>query len=77
MHVEPRRWFGSRPTLPDYLPAIGKLPGFENIYYAFGHNHLGLTQAPITSECLAREISGEASDIDLSPFSITRFGRNR
>lgn len=43
------RWMGSRPTLPDYLPAIGRVPD-GRIYYAFGHHHLGLTLAAVTAE---------------------------
>lgn len=46
----PQRWFGARPTLPDYLPAIGPLPGHEGVFCAFGHQHLGLTLAPITAQ---------------------------
>ncbi len=45
----PQRWFGARPTLPDYLPAIGELPGHRGLFHAFGHQHLGLTLAPITA----------------------------
>lgn len=46
-------WIGIRPTLPDYLPAIGKVRGAANLYYAFGHQHLGLTLAPVTGEIVA------------------------
>lgn len=51
--VGPRfdRWSGSRPTLPDYLPAIGRLAE-TNIYYAFGHQHLGLTLATVTADMI-------------------------
>jgi D-amino-acid dehydrogenase len=50
----PTRWYGARPTLPDYLPAIGRWRGASNLSYAFGHQHLGLTLAPITAELVAR-----------------------
>ena len=52
------RWMGSRPTLPDYLPALGRVSGTDNLYYAFGHNHLGLTLAAVTSEIMAEVIHG-------------------
>ena len=55
-----RRWVGARPTLPDYLPAIG-------------HQHLGLTLAPVTGELVAALITGDAPVIDLAPFPIERF----
>lgn len=50
---EPTRWFGARPTLPDYLPAIGAMPGHAGLYHAFGHQHLGLTLAPVTARRIA------------------------
>src|SRR3546814_13390389 len=31
------RWMGARPTLPDYLPAIGRSRRVGNLVYAFGH----------------------------------------
>ncbi|MBS0198900.1 MAG: FAD-binding oxidoreductase, partial [Proteobacteria bacterium] len=45
---EPVPWFGARPTLPDYLPAIGRHPRHDRLFYAFGHQHLGLTLGAIT-----------------------------
>ena len=44
-----QRWMGCRPTLPDYVPAIGAWPG-RGVLYAFGHQHLGVTLAAITAE---------------------------
>ena len=41
-------WMGSRPTLPDYLPAIGVSRRTPRLLYAFGHQHLGMTLAPLT-----------------------------
>lgn len=66
-------WAGARPTLPDYLPAIGRSRRAANLFYAFGHQHLGLTLAPATGEAIAALVAGEAPDLDLSPFDIQRF----
>ncbi|WP_230770897.1 NAD(P)/FAD-dependent oxidoreductase [Sphingomonas sp. Leaf4] len=55
-----RRWMGARPTLPDYLPAIGRSTRADNLYYAFGHQHLGLTLGPITGEWVAALMLGDA-----------------
>jgi D-amino-acid dehydrogenase len=66
-------WVGARPTLPDYLPAIGRTS--DGLYYAFGHQHLGLTLAAATGEAIAALAAGEAPAFDLSPFRIERFGR--
>jgi D-amino-acid dehydrogenase len=52
------RWFGNRPTLPDYRPMIGTPARARNAALALGHQHLGLTLAAITGrlvvECLLR-----------------------
>lgn len=67
-------WMGVRPTLPDYLPAIGRARRAHNLLYAFGHQHLGLTLAAITGEHVAAMALGEAPDIDMAPYAIERFG---
>ncbi|WP_404477164.1 NAD(P)/FAD-dependent oxidoreductase [Novosphingobium sp. BL-52-GroH] len=68
-----RRWMGSRPTLPDYLPAIGRSTRAGNLFYAFGHQHLGLTLAPITARLVASMIAGGQPELPLAPFDIQRF----
>lgn len=72
---DPDRWVGPRPTLPDYLPAIGRLERDPRILYAFGHQHLGLTMAAITAELTASLAEGRDPAIDLTPFRIERFAR--
>jgi D-amino-acid dehydrogenase len=67
-------WIGARPTLPDYLPAIGRSTKANNLYYAFGHQHLGLTLAATTAEAMAALIVGETRPYDLTPFDLDRFG---
>jgi D-amino-acid dehydrogenase len=69
----PREWMGARPTLPDYLPAIGRSPVAGNLWYAFGHQHLGLTLAAITGDLVASLTCGDRPEIDLEPFSLERF----
>lgn len=65
-------WFGARPTLPDYLPAIGRSRRAGNLLYAFGHQHLGLTLAAITGELIAALARREPTDVDLTPFDLER-----
>ena len=74
---EPTRWFGARPTLPDYLPAIGRCRGADNVLYAFGHQHLGLTLAAATGELIAQLAVSVATEVALSPFDLARFGKLR
>jgi D-amino-acid dehydrogenase len=68
-----RRWMGARPTLPDYLPAIGRSRNAANLFYAFGHQHLGLTLAAITAEVIGDLVCGQPPAIDASPFDLERF----
>lgn len=64
-------WMGARPTLPDYLPAIGRR---GVVAYAFGHQHLGLTLSATSGEALAALLHDETPAYDLSPFDLKRFG---
>jgi D-amino-acid dehydrogenase len=67
------RWMGCRPSLPDSLPVICQAPQHKNIYFALGHQHLGLTQGAITGKLITQLISEQTTDIDLTPFCISRF----
>lgn len=52
-------WMGFRPSLPDSLPIIDRVCDGK-VLLAFGHQHLGLTQAAVTAEKIAQLASGEA-----------------
>lgn len=67
------QWMGFRPSLPDSLPAIGFSRRSRRIVYAFGHGHLGLTQAAGTGALVAELLAGAPPALDLSPFSPQRF----
>lgn len=69
----PERWMGFRPTLPDSLPVIGPSPIMPNVWFAFGHQHLGLTMGAITGRMIAAMINGQPSPIDAAPYRIDRF----
>lgn len=67
-------WMGCRPTLPDYLPVIGRDPAASGVIWAFGHQHLGLTLAGVTAQIVgALAQRREPEGIDLTPFRIGRF----
>ncbi len=70
-------WMGFRPSLPDSLPAIGPAAVDERVIYAFGHGHLGLTQAAATARLVADIMSGRAPPLDLAPFRPQRFSSAR
>jgi D-amino-acid dehydrogenase len=69
----PDRWVGSRPSLPDFVPAVGRLEKAPKVLYAFGHAHLGLTEAPITAEIITAIATFKSPPIDVAPFRIERF----
>jgi D-amino-acid dehydrogenase len=64
---------GYRPSLPDSLPVIGTARTAPNVVYAFGHGHLGLTQAAASGRLIRDLVLGQTSPIDLTPFSPQRF----
>jgi len=66
-------WLGFRPSLPDFLPVIGRSKNYQNIFYAFGHHHLGWTLGAITGKIIANMLAGENTNLDLSPYSSGRF----
>jgi glycine/D-amino acid oxidase-like deaminating enzyme len=70
---ETSRWMGMRPTLPDYLPVIGRAPRQSNLYLAFGHQHIGLTTAAATARLIGDLVAGAAPTIDISAFAANRF----
>jgi len=66
-------WVGARPVLPDYLPGIGRAPGPQNLFYAIGHQHIGLTLAPVTGELVADLVAGRTTKHNVAPFDLCRF----
>ncbi|MCC2615014.1 FAD-binding oxidoreductase [Aestuariibacter halophilus] len=75
--VQPsHHWHGGRPSLPDSLPIIDRLPDHPHILVATGHGHLGLTQAGITGALISQLINQQPTTIDLTPFMLSRFIRN-
>lgn len=68
-----QQWMGHRPATPDSLPVIGPSPHSSAVVYAFGHGHLGLTQAATTAELVADLLQGAAPAVDLAPYAISRF----
>ena len=66
-------WAGHRPTTPDSLPVIGRASRCPNVFYAFGHGHLGLTQAATTARLICELILSESPSINMQPYSVDRF----
>ena len=68
-----RTWLGFRPSIPDSRPVISQSSKGNDIVYAFGHGHIGLTLAPITAEIVESILTKTKPPILISEFSATRF----
>jgi D-amino-acid dehydrogenase len=66
-------WMGHRPALPDTIPMMSASARTRGLFYATGHGHLGLTYSATTGLLMADLVSGQAPQVDLSPFRINRF----
>ena len=66
-------WLGFRPTLPDFLPVMGQSKNHKNLFYSFGHHHLGWTLGAISGKIISKIISGEKTNLNLEPYSSLRF----
>jgi D-hydroxyproline dehydrogenase len=67
------QWMGFRPSLPDHLPVLGAAPRHRGVFFAFGHQHLGLTLCGVTARVMTALMQGEATAIDLAPYRIDRW----
>ncbi len=65
-------WMGHRPAPSDSIPVIGASPRFRNVYFGYGHHHVGLTGGPKTGRLLAQLLSGRTPNEDMSPYSPDR-----
>jgi len=66
-------WLGFRPSLPDFLPVIGPSKNYKNVFYSFGHHHLGWTLGAISGKIISNMIANENTNLDLKPYSSLRF----
>ena len=66
-------WLGFRPSLPDFLPVIGPSKNYKNVFYSFGHHHLGWTLGAISGKIISKMISNEKTNLNLEPYSSRRF----
>jgi D-amino-acid dehydrogenase len=67
------RWQGNRPSTPDGLPVIAQATATQDVVYAFGHGHVGLSSAPMTGHIVANLFAAESPPINIVPFAASRF----
>jgi D-amino-acid dehydrogenase len=63
---------GDRPTLPDGLPVVGRMPGRPGLWLATGHQHIGFSTSAGTAELLADLLTGRSPKLDPNPFRPER-----
>ena len=68
-----REWLGYRPSFPDSVPVIGYSGSGEEVIYAFGHGHLGLTMAPKTASMVYDMVVGNGERDDWGVYGLGRF----
>ena len=73
-HVGVKRiWAGLRPATPDELPILGPVQGLSGYFNATGGFRTGIVSAPLTGQVVAQSVLGEATDVPIEPFLLSRF----
>lgn len=71
------RWQGHRPAPVDSIPILGEVEDVPGAFMAFGHHHVGLTGGAKTgrlvAEIVAYGVKHVSREIDLAPFTPSRF----
>ncbi|KAE9650655.1 FAD-binding oxidoreductase [Pseudomonas sp. PB105] len=67
-------WMGFRPSLPDSLPVIDRVCDGK-VLLAFGHQHLGLTQAAVTAQMVGQRVSQTPEQTGLPAPGLYRLDR--
>jgi glycine oxidase len=70
--VVEKTWAGLRPSSPDGLPYIGRVPGIENLYVASGHFRGGIQLSPGTAVILKESILGQPATVPTDAFRLDR-----
>lgn len=70
-------WAGLYEMTPDAMPVIGPAPGVDGFLLITGFSGHGFQHAPAAGRILADVIAGRDPRVDLTPFSLGRFGEDR
>ncbi|MCG8490419.1 MAG: FAD-dependent oxidoreductase, partial [Sneathiellales bacterium] len=68
-----KTWLGHRPATADSLPVIGPAPSSDQIYFAYGHHHVGLTAGPKTGRLVARHVMNTQPNTSIEAYRADRF----
>ena len=62
-----------RPVTPDWLPIIGRLPGWDNVYLATGAGKKGILLSPGIGKSVADLMTQGETSLSIGPISPDRF----
>lgn len=68
--MEVSNWMGVRPSTPDSLPIIGSHPDHENVLFATGHGHMGISGAPMTAALVCDLVARRAPQLSCAPYRL-------
>src|SRR3546814_3891117 len=71
--IEGTPWMGSRPCIIDGLPVIGRALLHENLWFNFGHHHIGLSLSAGSALLLTALLQDSQPPVDPAPFDPGRF----
>jgi glycine oxidase len=66
-------WVCFRPTHPDSLPVVDRVPGLTNAWVTSGHFRHGILLAPATGRALARWVAGGEQPAEVVGMEVGRF----
>ena len=64
-----------RPVTPDWLPIIGRMPGWDNVYMATGAGRKGILLSPAIGKAVADLITKDETQLSISAFGPERFAQ--
>ena len=62
-----------RPVTPDWLPILGRVPGYRNAWLATGAGKKGILLAPGIGKCIADLITQGETDLPIDNYAPERF----
>ncbi|MGS5757721.1 NAD(P)/FAD-dependent oxidoreductase, partial [Acinetobacter baumannii] len=66
------RWAGLRPSSPNGVPYIGKMPEMDNLWANFGHFRNGLCMGAGSAQLLRQLMLGQPALVDAKAYSPER-----
>lgn len=70
-----RSWAGIEARMPDDIPVLGPSQIHQNLFHSFGYSAHGFQLGPAAGRAIADMILGREPDVDISAFTIGRFGK--